>query len=112
MQRGARDAVQESAQRRTFAQFLVGGKISDKTFEEWNRECEESMNLVDQTQATAKSKHFSGIFPCPECGLVNGSRDACRGPSSRCRSTKNPRAPLGNAWRERCSGNRVNERND
>ena len=26
------------AQRRKFAQLLVEGKISDKTFEEWNRE--------------------------------------------------------------------------
>ena len=26
------------AQRRKFAQLLVGGKISNQTFEEWNRE--------------------------------------------------------------------------
>ena len=31
-------AVKSRAQRRKFAQLLVEGKISNKTFEEWNRE--------------------------------------------------------------------------
>jgi hypothetical protein len=36
--RGAPVPFKSQAQRRKFAQLLVEGKISDQTFEEWNRE--------------------------------------------------------------------------
>jgi hypothetical protein len=39
------------AQRRKFAQLLVEGKISDKTFEEWNRE----------TGRTKLPEHVGGV---------------------------------------------------
>ena len=32
------NAIQSQAQRRKFAQLLVEGKISNETYEEWNRE--------------------------------------------------------------------------
>ena len=40
------------AQRRKFAQLLVEGKISDKTFEEWNRETG-SKKLPEHVRAKA-----------------------------------------------------------
>jgi len=43
------------AQRRKFAQLLVEGKISDKTFEEWNRETG-SRKLPDHVKPKAKSR--------------------------------------------------------
>ena len=49
------------AQRRKFAQLLVEGKISDQTFEEWNRETgsrrlPERVARRSKKRATAKSK--------------------------------------------------------
>ena len=41
------------AQRRKFAQLLVEGKISNQTFEEWNRETG-SKKLPDHVRARAK----------------------------------------------------------
>ena len=42
------------AQRRKFAQLLVEGKISDQTFEEWNRETG-SKKLPERAGAGAKT---------------------------------------------------------
>jgi hypothetical protein len=49
------------AQRRKFAQLLVEGKISNQTFEEWNRETggkrlPERVNKKGKTTRTAKRK--------------------------------------------------------
>ena len=41
------------AQRRKFAQLLVEGKISDKTYEEWNRETG-GKKLPERVKAKAK----------------------------------------------------------
>jgi hypothetical protein len=41
------------AQRRKFAQLLVEGKISNETFEEWNRETGRK-TLPERVRATAK----------------------------------------------------------
>jgi hypothetical protein len=41
------------AQRRKFAQLLVEGKISDETFEEWNRETG-SKKLPEHVRGTTK----------------------------------------------------------
>jgi hypothetical protein len=38
VRRGSRMPFKSQAQRRKFAQLLVEGKISNETFEEWNRE--------------------------------------------------------------------------
>ena len=43
------------AQRRKFAQLLVEGKISDETFEEWNRETG-SKHLPERVSSTRKGK--------------------------------------------------------
>jgi hypothetical protein len=43
------------AQRRKFAQLLVEGKISDKTFEEWNRETGRK-KLPERVKPNAKSR--------------------------------------------------------
>jgi hypothetical protein len=43
------------AQRRKFAELLVKGKISEQTFEEWNRETG-SAKLPEHAKPTAKSK--------------------------------------------------------
>ena len=43
------------AQRRKFAQLLVEGKISNETFEEWNRETG-SAQLPDHVKAKARSR--------------------------------------------------------
>jgi hypothetical protein len=42
------------AQRRKFAQLLVEGKISDRTFEEWNRETG-STKLPERVGARSKA---------------------------------------------------------
>jgi hypothetical protein len=42
------------AQRRKFAQLLVEGKISDETFEEWNRETG-SKRLPERVRRRAKT---------------------------------------------------------
>ena len=46
------------AQRRKFAQLLVEGKISDETFEEWNRETGSKAlpERVSNKRATPKKK--------------------------------------------------------
>jgi hypothetical protein len=44
-----------AAQRRKFAQLLVEGKISDKTFEEWNRETGSKV-LPERVKPKAKTK--------------------------------------------------------
>jgi hypothetical protein len=53
------------AQRRKFAELLVKGKISNETFEEWNRETgsaklpervKPKANAKPQTKTTAKAK--------------------------------------------------------
>ena len=46
------------AQRRKFAQLLVEGKISDKTFEEWNRETG-SKKLPERVRAKSSSRRHS-----------------------------------------------------
>ena len=43
------------AQRRKFAQLLVEGKISDQTFEEWNRETG-GAKLPERVKPKAKPK--------------------------------------------------------
>ena len=43
------------AQRRKFAQLLVEGKISNETFEEWNRETG-SAKLPDHVEPKARSR--------------------------------------------------------
>jgi len=43
------------AQRRKFAQLLVEGRISNKTFEEWNRETG-SKKLPERVKPKAKAK--------------------------------------------------------
>jgi hypothetical protein len=43
------------AQRRKFAQLLVEGKISNETFEEWNRETGSS-KLPERVRRKAKTK--------------------------------------------------------
>jgi len=43
------------AQRRKFAQLLVEGKISDKTYEEWNRETGRK-ELPERVKPKAKKK--------------------------------------------------------
>ena len=43
------------AQRRKFAQLLVEGKISNETFEEWNRETG-SAELPERVRASAKKQ--------------------------------------------------------
>ena len=43
------------AQRRKFAQLLVEGKISNETFEEWNRETG-SKKLPERVKASRKAK--------------------------------------------------------
>ena len=43
------------AQRRKFAQLLMEGKISDQTFEEWNRETGKA-KLPERVKAKKKTK--------------------------------------------------------
>jgi hypothetical protein len=43
------------AQRRKFAQLLVEGKISDQTFEEWNRETG-GKKLPERVTASARKR--------------------------------------------------------
>jgi hypothetical protein len=46
------------AQRRKFAQLLVEGKISNQTFEEWNRETG-GKKLPERVQKTRKTKRVT-----------------------------------------------------
>jgi hypothetical protein len=51
------------AQRRKFAQLLVEGKISNETFEEWNRETGSKKlpeRVARKTKATTKRKRAAG----------------------------------------------------
>jgi hypothetical protein len=50
------------AQRRKFAQLLVEGKISNETFEEWNRETG-ARKLPERVRAKAKSRAKSRSRP-------------------------------------------------
>ena len=50
------------AQRRKFAQLLVEGKISNETFEEWNRETG-GAKLPDHVKPKARAKRKSGPRP-------------------------------------------------
>jgi hypothetical protein len=50
------------AQRRKFAQLLVEGKISNETFEEWNRETG-GKKLPERVRAKAKSRAKSRSRP-------------------------------------------------
>jgi len=47
------------AQRRKFAQLLVEGKISDETFEEWNRETG-SKRLPERVRSKGTSRKRTG----------------------------------------------------
>jgi hypothetical protein len=47
------------AQRRKFAQLLVEGKISNETFEEWNRETG-GKNLPERVRTKSKSSNKVG----------------------------------------------------
>ena len=47
--------IKSKAQRRKFAELLVKGKISQETYEEWNREAG-SAELPERVQAKAKAK--------------------------------------------------------
>jgi len=52
-------AIKSKAQRRKFAELLVEGKISQETFEEWNRaagKAELPERLHPKTKAKAKAK--------------------------------------------------------
>ena len=50
------------AQRRKFAQLLVEGKISNETFEEWNRETG-GKKLPERVRVKPKSRGKSGSRP-------------------------------------------------
>jgi hypothetical protein len=50
------------AQRRKFAQLLVEGKISNETFEEWNRETG-SKHLPERVRGRAKSAYKGSAKP-------------------------------------------------
>jgi hypothetical protein len=50
------------AQRRKFAQLLVEGKISNETFEEWNRETG-SKHLPERVRRRAKSATKASAKP-------------------------------------------------
>ena len=50
------------AQRRKFAQLLVEGKISNETFEEWNRETG-SKHLPERVRRRAKSATITSAKP-------------------------------------------------
>jgi hypothetical protein len=52
------------AQRRKFAQLLVEGKISDQTFEEWNRETG-GAKLPERVKPKAKAKARVKAKPGP-----------------------------------------------
>jgi hypothetical protein len=47
--------IKSKAQRRKFAELLVAGKISNETFEEWNREAG-AANLPERVKPKARAK--------------------------------------------------------
>ncbi|HEY8149498.1 MAG TPA: hypothetical protein VIK51_11385 [Vicinamibacteria bacterium] len=53
------------AQRRKFAQLLVEGKISNETFEEWNRETG-GARLPERVKPKARAKPKSSSKPKPK----------------------------------------------
>ena len=55
------------AQRRKFAQLLVEGKISNETFEEWNRETG-GKKLPDRVKPKAKSRSRTARKPKARTG--------------------------------------------
>jgi hypothetical protein len=61
------------AQRRKFAQLLVEGKISNETFEEWNRETG-GRKLPERVRAKAKSRAKSRSRPRAAKSAKNRSR--------------------------------------
>ena len=52
------------AQRRKFAELLVDGKISDKTYEEWNRSTGRK-ELPERVTPQAKAKRTTARTPAP-----------------------------------------------
>ena len=61
------------AQRRKFAQLLVEGKISNETFEEWNRETG-GKKLPERVRAKPKSRGKFGSRPRAAKRAKKGSR--------------------------------------
>ena len=61
------------AQRRKFAQLLVEGKISNETFEEWNRETG-GKKLPERVRTSKASKKVGGRHPPPAAK----KREPCR----------------------------------
>jgi len=64
-----------AAQRRKFAQLLVEGKITDETFEEWNRETG-SRVLPERVKPKAKAKKKAKARATPK---TKSARTAKRG---------------------------------
>ena len=71
------------AQRRKFAQLLVEGKISNETFEEWNRETG-GAKLPDHVKPKARTKRKSKPRP------KTRSRAKAR-PKSRAKAKRRPK---------------------
>jgi len=67
------------AQRRKFAELLLKGKISNETFEEWNRETG-SAKLPERVtrKATPKSRAKSGTKSSTKRTAKNGARRAAK----------------------------------
>jgi hypothetical protein len=65
------------AQRRKFAQLLVEGKISNQTFEEWNRETG-AKKLPERVGAKAPKRRAKRARPAPK-----GARRRARKATSR-----------------------------
>jgi hypothetical protein len=65
------------AQRRKFAQLLVEGKISNETFEEWNRETG-SKKLPDHVKPKAASKARSSRKPKARARTKTSTRTRAR----------------------------------
>ena len=54
--------IKSKAQRRKFAELLVTGKISNETFEEWNREAG-AAKLPERVKPRAKAKSKTRAKP-------------------------------------------------
>jgi hypothetical protein len=65
------------AQRRKFAQLLVEGKISNETFEEWNRETG-AKRLPERVRRKAKSAKKSTVKASPRKRTRSGSATRTR----------------------------------
>jgi len=57
--------IKSQAQRRKFAQLLVEGKISNETFEEWNRETG-GKRLPERVSRKASARKASGRKAAPK----------------------------------------------